>query len=460
VDVAQLLEPVLTGAIRDTNFFNGRILTADDLRTMQVASRLQDAQLGRVLGDGVAFGLEVRLSRTTTSTAQRPVVRVTKGLAINRRGEVLEVVNDLDLALIRDAQVETIPSGAFVECPPPRPETTLTNFGLYVLTVQPAYQLEGRAPMTELGTEGIGGACGSRYAVAGVKFRLVRLELGTDTDSSTLRGRLVQLATELDAQLGLLTGTVLPSSVASLVSRLRNGVAHLCFGSETFKAFVTDPFGSIDRGASPAMTYGALDRLRDAAVLTTCEVPLGLVYWTAAGVQFVDQWAVRRPTIPLSVSGSCPIADTRRMKEALASVLQFEEHVAGLMTAGVSAAAAVRAVDSFFYLPPMGILPIGGSAGFGGFIPETFFQMRTVREPYYIEGAIAPSMFAAALAYPPIDLRDDDMIWVYRVRENMQTLETSGAGQAQPVLVFTNGHVPFRGGAHFNLAHWDYANFV
>ena len=459
MDVAQVLEPVLNGAIRDTNFFNGRILTADDLRTMQIASRLQDAQLGRVLGDGVAFGLEVRLSRTTASTAQRPVVRVTKGLAINRRGEVLELANDLDLALIRDAQVETSPSGAFVECPPPRPQTTLTNFGLYVLTVQPAYQLEGRAPMTELGTEGVGSTCGSRYAVAGVKFRLVRLELGTSIDPSTLSGRLVQLATELDAQLGLLSGTVLPSSVASLVSRLRNGVAHLCFRSETFKAFATDPFGSVDGGASRASTYGALDRLRDGAALTTCEVPLGLVYWTAAGVQFVDQWAVRRPTIPLSVSGSWPIADTRRMKEALASVLQFEEHVSDLMTAGASVA-AVRAVDSFFYLPPMGILPIGGSAGFGGFIPETFFQTRTVREPYYVEGATASSLFAAALAYPPIDLRDDDMIWVYRVRENMQTLERSGAEQAQPVLVFTNGHVPFRGGAHFDLAHWDYANFI
>jgi hypothetical protein len=34
VDVAQLLEPVLTGGIKDTYFFNGRILTADDLRTM------------------------------------------------------------------------------------------------------------------------------------------------------------------------------------------------------------------------------------------------------------------------------------------------------------------------------------------------------------------------------------------------------------------------------------------
>ena len=71
MDVAQLLEPVLTGGVRDTHFFNGRILTADDLRTMQIASRQHDAQLGLAIGDGVAHGLEVSVTSEARAARRR-----------------------------------------------------------------------------------------------------------------------------------------------------------------------------------------------------------------------------------------------------------------------------------------------------------------------------------------------------------------------------------------------------
>ena len=36
----ELLEPMLRGGIRNTHFFNGRLLTADDLRAEQAACLL------------------------------------------------------------------------------------------------------------------------------------------------------------------------------------------------------------------------------------------------------------------------------------------------------------------------------------------------------------------------------------------------------------------------------------
>jgi hypothetical protein len=462
--VAQLLEPVLTGGIKDTHFFNGRILTADDLRAMQVASRLQDAQLGRAVGDGVAFGLEVRLSGSITSTAEQPVVHVTRGLAINRRGEALELVNDIDLALIKDAQVDTTPSGAFVECPPPRAQTTLTNFGLYLLTVQPASQLEGHAPMTEISTAGVGSACGSRYAVAGVKFRLVRLELGTSTDSSPLRSSLVQLSSDLDAQLNQVSSTALGAALLSTeirrkVSRLRNGVAHLCLGTDGHAAFVADPLARVDAVSSPYVKYGALDEMRDRADLTVCEVPLALMYWTRGGVQFVDQWAVRRSPVTAPRSIGWPVvAGDRRSVEGLSMFLQFQDQLDDLARSDASGGGGISAIAYFSLLPPIGILSTIGIQATSGFDPLSFFDSRTVRGPVYIEGANLAEMLQRATRFPPIDLAKRELIWLYRIRENIQGVES--ASVSRQVLVFTNGQMPFYGNPRFDLNYWNYANFA
>src|ERR1044072_1835840 len=54
-----LLEPLLEGGIANTNFFNGRLLSAEDLRAEQKASRQQRSQLGLAIGAGVVDGLWV-----------------------------------------------------------------------------------------------------------------------------------------------------------------------------------------------------------------------------------------------------------------------------------------------------------------------------------------------------------------------------------------------------------------
>ncbi|MCB0238608.1 MAG: hypothetical protein KDH08_08165, partial [Anaerolineae bacterium] len=62
----ELLEPMLHGGIRNTHFFNGRLLTAGDLRAEQQANRQQHQQLGLAVGAGVVEGYDVRQAPSST----------------------------------------------------------------------------------------------------------------------------------------------------------------------------------------------------------------------------------------------------------------------------------------------------------------------------------------------------------------------------------------------------------
>src|SRR5262245_44145100 len=131
MDVTQLLEPVLTGGIQDTHFFNGRLLTADDLRTMQRAARQHDAQLGRALGDGVAYGPHVSVVPGAAADSTAAILHVTKGLALHRLGEPVALTAGIGLALVRALDVP-VPDGAVKICAP-QTDSEFLNLGLYLL---------------------------------------------------------------------------------------------------------------------------------------------------------------------------------------------------------------------------------------------------------------------------------------------------------------------------------------
>ena len=76
----QLSEVITSGGIRSINFFNGRLLTAEDMTQEQGTRRDADALLGRSLGAGIASGLEVS---EAASSGAVPLVTVQAGLAIN-----------------------------------------------------------------------------------------------------------------------------------------------------------------------------------------------------------------------------------------------------------------------------------------------------------------------------------------------------------------------------------------
>jgi hypothetical protein len=418
-----LLTPILNDRTRSVNFFNGRLLTGEDLTAEQQANRVAHSLLGQAAGSGVAYGLEVTESATLSQVAS-PVLSVKRGLAINPNGGTLLLDNDTDISLVRPASPTTGGSSVFKECLPMQSGVYIAGAGVYLLTIGPASARQGLAEVSGVST---GTApCNSKYKADGVQFRLVQLDL-------TL--------TELGD-----------------VNHLRNLVAYKCFGVADWAADVTDPFGTHSGG------HGLIDQLRAAQTITGCEVPLAVLYWTATdGVVFVDMWSVRRALVSKDLLDAwAPGAGRRKFVEGLAMFLQFQEQIAELMESPVtiSTLTSIVATNSFRYLPALGLLPLSGTKGALGFDYAKFLSGLTVRNPVYIEGAKLDALFGRSLLYPPIDLSSKEMMWLYWVRQNMETIVENPLTQLQPYLIFTNGQMSFEAKSRFDLNYWDYANYV
>ena len=74
---------VPTAGLRSVNFFNGRLLTGDDLRREQSTQEARARRIARAAGEGVAAGFEVA-ETLGTSTKSRPVVTVSAGPTVSR----------------------------------------------------------------------------------------------------------------------------------------------------------------------------------------------------------------------------------------------------------------------------------------------------------------------------------------------------------------------------------------
>src|SRR5271157_896321 len=426
-----LNSPVLTGGILNTNFFNGRVLVAEDLTSLQTASAQHQQQLGRVLGAGVAWGMNVTLPDPT-----QPVLQVTKGLALNRKGQAVSLPVDAQVQLVKSAEMQAATAGLFAICQPPQ-NLVPTNLDCYLLTVSPASGYQGSAPMTGSSSlsSGFATSCGSAFAVEGVQFNLLPLGVSNDTDPTTLRGQAAQLFCSLNPlwdQLAAASGSTasLQAQIAPMLSKFRNLMAHLCFGTDKFQGFAANPFGRTN-GDSLFAEYGLLDDLRDIGALTDCAVPLALVYWTSAGIQFVDMWSVRRPVFAATASHAwAPLAGRRREVEGLAMFLQFQCQIAGLLKSlSASTLSNIQATDYFQYLPAAGLLPIAGVQGFPGFSYPQFFSNQTVRpnSPAYTRDAKFAAFISGSFLYPPIDLSSNELIWLYLVPGNSQLSNQSSA---------------------------------
>ncbi len=343
----ELLTPLLEEGIRNTNFFNGRLLSAEDLRAEQTANRAQHGQLGRAYGYGIASGLEVKKA-TTPSTAGVPLVRVARGLAINSEGHVLELPADTDVALIPESEAVAASAGLFARCElaPSTDSAPTVGSGFYIFVISPASGFEGRASASGLsGISVVNGACGSRYTVEGVRFRLVRLNV------NNIRGITGALVAQINQLIAAGSGGLM---------KLRSILAQLCFGTTGLVRFGQQPFLRSE-GVSPFVSYGALDDLLSRGALTDCDVPLALIYLTPGGIQFLDMWSARRRIIAARNDDQWPpVSGDRRASEAEALFLQFQEQIAALQDAAI-ARPNFKAEDGFFYLPPAGFLPVGGN---------------------------------------------------------------------------------------------------
>lgn len=454
----ELLEPFLEQGIQDTNFFNGRLLTAGDLATVQEASRGRDRQLGLGVGAGVVQGLEVRLMQDG-SNGKPPVLAVAKGLAFNRMGQAVALAQNIQVQLGKEKpSPATNGKSGFAVCLPSQNGQPLPGKGAYVFAARPAAGYLGQAPRRGFGQAAKVEGCDRDLVQEGVQFRLVSLDVTTlDKLAPATRSDLAQLLKDADK-----TG----ATGLQAQSMLRNWLAHVCFGSEELAAWPRDPlarvaddfFGAAVR--SPFDSYGALDALRSKTLLDDCDVPLALVCWTATGVKWVDGWSVRRRlTAALNARRFPFLGSDRWAAETEAMMHQHQEHIQDMQLDLSLNLASIAAEQRFKYLPPAGLLPLAGSGTARGFNYNAFFAGMTVRKPIFIEGAQLRLLLQEAIYYPPIETAGAVVVWLYVVRENAQA-SLSSAQPPQSYMVFASGHMPYRGEARYDVHHWDFGNFA
>jgi hypothetical protein len=410
-----LFTPILNTRTRAPHFFNGRLLTGEAMTDEQRAQSVSNELLAQAVGDGVAYGLEVSRA-TLTDTIDRPVVTVKSGVAINRRGEILLLDSDTQVQLVRPADAVPEPTKIFRACTPVTTGTYIADAGVYLLTMSSIRAGNGLTQVSGLGDTPAG--CNVKYIVNAVEFRLLELPVS-------------------DAMLGD-------------VARLRNRAAYACFGVDDLDDFARDPY---------ALTSEPHTLLDDLTALTDCDVPLAILYWTATGgIQWIDLWAVRR-RISTAKTASPSLLDDARLAAAEAMREQFR-----MQLQSITASNAYTATTNFRWLPPAGVVPLASATGATGFNVDAFFTGKTWNRhpgwpaPIYMEGAMLEPLLRLSAQYPPVDLEQKEMIWLYSPRENLRALHTGG--NVQPVTVFANANLPFFGEPRFDRAHWNYSNYL
>ncbi len=420
---AQLDTPFLDGALRSTNYFNGRILSREDMQRDRDAQRALFERLGAAAGHGIVYGFEVTAKALGGSSVTNPIVTVSAGLAVNRHGDTVALAADVDVSLLQpspaatNGAAATPAAGGFDDCAPPEDGVYVTGSGVYLLTVAPASTTQGLAPVSGLGNAAA--TCNAKEVVEGVQFRLFQVQLSDQELADTAHLQNVAAYKFFFAALG---------------------------GTGADRAVGRDPFGI--PATPPALTDPAL---------TDCDVPLALFNWTATGgLVWVDLWSVRRRLVHDGLPGAVtvgPDAESAAAGEAMR--LQFQQQIDVLRrTAPFSA----KASDAFAYLPPVGLLPLGGISGAVGFDQAAFFTGFTIRGPLFIEGARIDALLRLGREFPPIVVGDPELVWLYYVRENRQAV--GGVTPKQPYLVFGLGRVPCQVVPRFDVSHWNFANYA
>jgi hypothetical protein len=426
VTTVEIGSALLAQGIASVNFFNGRVLTAEDLRDEQAAQATRRLQLGRAIGEGVVSGLFVARGVDGTS------LTVSQGLAVAPSGDALELTTGpVNVPLVGAASVDSSSAGgSFAPCDDAGGPGGIAGQGVYLLVACPASDKVGEAPSVGPDTAGVATDCGPRYTVDGLAFRLLRL------DVAGLAG-----AAGLDAG----ASAILASAQTGDVWLLRNVLAHLLLGTVPSRALFVDPF-RVGVLGGPS-TAGALDDLRAAGTLLGREVPLAVLVWSDAGVRLVDGWAVRRSVVRGGATAPAwtALAGRRRAAEGEAALLQFQEQIAAMTAPGALASPLpdVRAVDHFRFLPAVGLVPVAGADGTGGFDEDEFFATLAVAPVAAIEGARLESLVRASLSVPPVDVTAGELLFRYRVRENAAAADSGDPVRA--FIVFSSSALPYQG---------------
>jgi len=456
-----LRTPILVSELRAVNFFNGRFVSGEDLTDEQNAHRAVHQLLGRAVGDGVVQGLEVAES-SFDSTAQTPLLVVRAGLAVNRVGEILRLPADTIVRLARPPVPAAVPDAVdvFHTCTPPQETSPLVPSAIYLLTICSSRKGDGRT--TSGGMGALPSHCSLRWIVDAVEFQLHDLNVSQE--------------------------------LLALPQRLRNGVAYQLFGAAARQDYSTNPFGA------PRTPLTLLDALRG-TTLTDCEVPLAVLQWQTSGLQFIDLWSVRRRCAAGSTGPADMAFSGRAPAVTEAMVNQFAAQLEDLRRS-VADPEAIEGRRYFRFVPPAGRLPVSSGA-VKRFTYETFFNGKTCSRPWFVEAADVEAILAESVHYPPVDLDDPEMVWIYFVHENRaaapslppftvfsEAVSIALARSAVPTsfaerfvtsntgfggrpatafspfidttpsyVLFANANMPFFGDARFHRSHFNFSNF-
>lgn len=395
--IGNLKEPFIDGGIKNPYFFNGRLLTAEALQDEQSANSSHRRQLGRIMGEGVAQGMEVSIIESGTG-GTLPTVSVSPGLALNREGRVVELTDTVHLKLVREGTAPTGNSGLFVPCGnASQPDFLPTGTGVYILVAAPAGGYEGKAPMHYLGDTGKLSGCNYKYEKDGVRFRLVLLDItNTSVVGDGIGAEILSLAGD-DGDMGR--------------SQLRNLLAHLCLGTEAAAGFAGNLF-QLSGSTAAVPEYGPLDVLRESGCLEDADVPLALILWTQNGLEFVDMWSVRRkPHSPYPLTSTPFPLSQRRHAELEAAYLQFQEQMSLLYKSySFQLEPEIRAVDYFRFLPAAGFIPMPAVMDLNiasAFIGSVFFDglLNPVSGSDDIDEAALRHLIGNSLSFEPVRLK-------------------------------------------------------
>ncbi|HKM54968.1 MAG TPA: hypothetical protein VJY33_16280 [Isosphaeraceae bacterium] len=411
MDTINLNQIAPNRGVASTNYFNGRPLAAEDLTTDQAARRQQITQLGRAVGAGVAYGLQVYQAPIAPgSSGPATSVTVAAGLAVNRRGRPLSLPADIEVALTVTTPSAPSGPGLFADCQPPQSSAAVVSSGVYILTISPASDYEGAVASVDLsGADPTLSGCGSANLVEGVLFRLIGLNFDTLQGVSAANVQAVQ---------NLLGSTDLVSQ-----SLLRNRLAHMFFDTDDWSAWGTN-YDQVWAGDSSDEPFGLLGSLRANNVLSDCDVPLAMIYWDQSGIVFVDRWAVRRGIEPIAYELGFPLVASSAHPLARAAFCQFQEQIEWLDgQIGTDPSLANDSISTLFaYLPPVGIVPVSEPSSTGGFSRSRFFGALGPANPTVISLAHLAGLLQKADSQPPFPVASTEVLQLYWVKENYQAV--------------------------------------
>ncbi len=360
-----LLEAIYDSGLRWPNFFNGRILTAQVLKTQQESFRTEIRTLVRSLGSGIIEGLWVE------ETHKREI-SITSGLALTPRGDILAFKPEKGMAGVTLRLSESVPvmskKSIFDECE--QIVVTSNPTGSYLLLIESVE----RSSLEQASFSGVSVQTAncqlSSHQQVGAQFKLLHLNEAM-YDSA---------------------------EVPESQSLYRSWLAHQMLGViPAWKAML---------GAEDQIPNTLIDHLRENGCINDRQIPMAIINLDAGKIKFVDVWSVRRPVylrndmgpglqLPTNLAQFIQFGNPDLAVAQAAFFSQFQAQLADIHAVEENLGKTsndVKASDYFTYLPSAGYFPFYCAADW----LRNFFLNDKLSLPREIDAAYVRELFHQA----------------------------------------------------------------